>query len=186
MVSAAFHVNNKEAKREMKVNFNNETLSFCSELKYLGVTLDRLLTYFLTPYVTLREADITRRAPVAACWLRLGCWSNNTACNHPSPGAFNRGVGLLHSCLVPQCSHPPYRPRHQRCLVNCDALGGSPMECGVGGQPHKTPYFHLRHRNPPPEQPSQEEPGSSLTASAPVSGVSAHALQIGYGLLCGP
>jgi len=27
MLSAAFYVNNKEAKREMKVNFNNETLS---------------------------------------------------------------------------------------------------------------------------------------------------------------
>ena len=37
-VSAAFHLNNKEAKRELKVNFNNETLPFCSEPKYLGVT----------------------------------------------------------------------------------------------------------------------------------------------------
>ena len=37
-VSAVFHLNNKEAKRELKVNFNNETLLFCSETKYLGVT----------------------------------------------------------------------------------------------------------------------------------------------------
>jgi len=44
-VSAAFHLNNKEAKRELKVNFNNETLPFCSKPKYLGVTLDRSLTY---------------------------------------------------------------------------------------------------------------------------------------------
>ena len=44
-VSAAFHLNNKDAKREMKVNFNNETLPFCSEPKFLGVTLDRALTY---------------------------------------------------------------------------------------------------------------------------------------------
>jgi len=43
-VSAVFHLNNKEAKREVKVNFNNETLQFCSEHKYLGVTLDRSLT----------------------------------------------------------------------------------------------------------------------------------------------
>jgi len=44
-VSAAFHLNNKEAKRELKVNHNNKTLPFCSEPKYLGVTLDtRLLT----------------------------------------------------------------------------------------------------------------------------------------------
>ena len=44
-VSAVFHLNNKEAERELKVNFNNENLPFCSEPKYLGVTLDRSLTY---------------------------------------------------------------------------------------------------------------------------------------------
>jgi len=45
MVSAVFHLNNNEAKRELKVNFNNETLPLCFEPKYLGVTLDRSLTY---------------------------------------------------------------------------------------------------------------------------------------------
>jgi len=45
MVSVVFHLNNNEAKRELKVSFNNETLPFCSEPKYLGVTLDRSLTY---------------------------------------------------------------------------------------------------------------------------------------------
>ena len=74
---------------------------------------------------------------------------HHNTCSYPSPGAFNRGVGLLHSCLLPQCSHLPYRPRHQRCLVNCDTLDGSPMQCGVGRQPHKTPFFHPRHRHPP-------------------------------------
>jgi len=44
-VSAVFHLNNKEAKREVKVNFNNKTLPFCSEPKYFGLTLDRSLTY---------------------------------------------------------------------------------------------------------------------------------------------
>ena len=44
-VSAVFHLTNKKAKRELKVNFNNETLPFCSEPKYLGVTLDMSLTY---------------------------------------------------------------------------------------------------------------------------------------------
>ena len=43
-VSAVFHLNNKEAKRELKVNLNNEILPFCSEPKYLGVTLDGSLT----------------------------------------------------------------------------------------------------------------------------------------------
>jgi len=40
-----FHLNNKEAKRELKVKRNNKTLPFCSKSKYLGVTLDRSLTY---------------------------------------------------------------------------------------------------------------------------------------------
>ena len=44
-VSAAFCLNNKEAKRELKVKYNNATLPFCSEPKCLGVTLDRSLTY---------------------------------------------------------------------------------------------------------------------------------------------
>jgi len=44
-VSAALHLNNKEAKREIEVIFNNKTLPFCSEPKCLGVTLDRSLTY---------------------------------------------------------------------------------------------------------------------------------------------
>jgi len=35
-VSSVFHLNNEEAKRELKVNINNETLPFCSEPKYLG------------------------------------------------------------------------------------------------------------------------------------------------------
>jgi len=42
--SAAFHLSNKEAKRELKVKYNNETLPFWSERKYLGVTLNRSLT----------------------------------------------------------------------------------------------------------------------------------------------
>jgi len=41
---AIFHHNNKEAKRELKVNCNNELLPLCPEPKYLGVTLDRSLT----------------------------------------------------------------------------------------------------------------------------------------------
>jgi len=39
MVSAACHLNNKEAKRELKDNFINETLPFYFEPKSLGVSL---------------------------------------------------------------------------------------------------------------------------------------------------
>jgi len=45
MVLAVFHLNNKEAKRLLKVDYNNEILPFCSDTKYLGVTLDSSLAY---------------------------------------------------------------------------------------------------------------------------------------------
>jgi len=44
-VSAFFHLSNKEAKRELKVNFNNKTVPFCTQAKYLGAALDRTVTY---------------------------------------------------------------------------------------------------------------------------------------------
>ena len=44
-MSTAFHLNNKEIKRELQVKYNNETLPFYSEPKYLGVTLEWSLTY---------------------------------------------------------------------------------------------------------------------------------------------
>ena len=44
-VTAAFHLNNREAKRELKVYNNNRFLPFCSTPTYLGLKLDRLLTF---------------------------------------------------------------------------------------------------------------------------------------------
>jgi len=82
-----------------------------------------------TSWVTSQEADITLRAPEAACWLQLGCWSNNSANSHPSPGALNRRVLCL--VLVPQCLHPTFRPRHQRRLANCDWI----LASYTSGQP---------------------------------------------------
>ena len=40
-VTAAFHLNNREAKRELKVYNNGRLLLFCSNPTYLGVKLDR-------------------------------------------------------------------------------------------------------------------------------------------------
>ena len=44
-VTAAFHLNNREAKRELKVYNNGRLLPFCPIPTYLGVKLDRLLTF---------------------------------------------------------------------------------------------------------------------------------------------
>ena len=59
-VPMVFHLN-KEVKRELKVNFNNETLPICSEPKYLDSTLDRTLTY-RRHLVSLREKLTSRVA----------------------------------------------------------------------------------------------------------------------------
>ena len=44
-VAAAFHLNNREAKRELKVYNNGRLLPFCPTPTYLGVKLDRSLTF---------------------------------------------------------------------------------------------------------------------------------------------
>ena len=53
-VTAAFHLNNREAKRELKVYNNGRFLPFCPTPTYLGVKLDRSLT-FLHHLVPLRK-----------------------------------------------------------------------------------------------------------------------------------
>ena len=45
MVMAAFHLNNREAKRELKVYNNGGLLLFCPTPTDLGVKLDRSLTF---------------------------------------------------------------------------------------------------------------------------------------------
>ena len=44
-VTAAFHLNNREAKRELKIYKNGRLLPFCPTPTYLGVKLDRSLTF---------------------------------------------------------------------------------------------------------------------------------------------
>ena len=44
-MTAAFHLNNREAKRELRVYNNGGLLSFCPTSTYLGVKLDRSLTF---------------------------------------------------------------------------------------------------------------------------------------------
>ena len=44
-VTTTFHLNNREAKRELKVYNNSRLLPFCPTTTYLGVKLDRSLTF---------------------------------------------------------------------------------------------------------------------------------------------
>ena len=47
-VTTAFHLNNREAKRELRVYNNDRLLLFCPTPTYLGVKLDRSLTFRIT------------------------------------------------------------------------------------------------------------------------------------------
>jgi len=44
-MSAIFHLNKEESKCELKINCSNETQPFYSDLKYLGITVDRSHTH---------------------------------------------------------------------------------------------------------------------------------------------
>ena len=105
-VFAVFHLNNKEAKRELKVNFNQRKPALLLRTQIPRSNVGQVAHESPTPSVTSQEANITCRTPEAACWLWLVCWSNNSANSHHSPGPFDCRV--LRSCLVLQCSYPPY------------------------------------------------------------------------------
>ena len=58
-VTAAFHLHNREAKRDLKVYANGKLLPFCPVPTYLGVKLDRSLT-FRHHFETLCKNLVTR------------------------------------------------------------------------------------------------------------------------------
>jgi len=122
-VSAVFHLNNKEAKRELEVNFNNEALPFCSEPKYLGVMLGRSLAYRrhlqslrnkLTSRValqrrldgfgwgagetTLRTATLALVHSTAEYCAPIWCRSAHTRLIYPS---INDALRIVTGCLRP-------------------------------------------------------------------------------------
>ena len=87
---------------------------------------------------------------------------------------------LLHSALTRPSSAVarrlksihPFVPLHSNSLASLTTTtyvrySGRIINGTRSGQ--KTPHFNSRHRYTPPEWPSQEEPGSGLTVSAPVS-----------------
>ena len=71
-MTAAFHLNNLEAKRELKVYNNGRLLPFCPTPTYFGVKLDRLLT-FCHHLVALRKKLSSRvtllRRLVGSGWV---------------------------------------------------------------------------------------------------------------------
>ena len=67
-VTAAFHLNNQEAKRELKISHGDNILPFCSTPTYLGVKLDRSLTF--RHHLDTMRNKLTSR--VALLWRLAG------------------------------------------------------------------------------------------------------------------
>ena len=83
-----------------------------------------------------------------------------------TPSPLSAHLSIECRCTVPQIETPictcsitthQFFWQQQR---TCCGLGGSLMECGMGGQPHKTPHFHSRHHYPPSQNyPSKKSLG---------------------------
>ena len=75
-VTAAFHLNNQEAKRELKVYNNNRFLLFCPTPTYLGVKLDRSLTFrhHLVALSKKLSSRVTLLKRLVGSGIGMGCW----------------------------------------------------------------------------------------------------------------
>ena len=87
-VTAAFHLHNREAKRELNVLNGSKALPFCPVPTYLGIKLDRALTY-RHHLEALHKTDISRLAAEASSGIRMGCKCQDAAHSCPIPGLLN-------------------------------------------------------------------------------------------------
>ena len=113
-VTAAFHLNNREAKCELKFYNNGRLLPFCPTPTYLGVKLDRSLT-FRHHLVALRKKNYSRESHCRGdSWARDGVL--NTTHSHLVSSLLNSRV--LCTNLVSQCTHSPHRQRPAQHLAH--------------------------------------------------------------------
>ena len=97
-VTAAFLLNNREAKRELKVYCNSRLLRFCPTLTYRGVKLDRSLTFRHHPVVLRKKLSsrvtLLRRLVGSAGTKTLRTLSYSWSTQHLST-AYHSGVTAL-------------------------------------------------------------------------------------------
>ena len=73
-VTATFHLNNREAKRELKVYNNGKFLPFCQTPTYLGVKLDRSLTFRHHLMTVRNKLTLSRHIFEPTRGLGMRCW----------------------------------------------------------------------------------------------------------------
>ena len=72
-VRAAFHLYNREAKRELKVYTNGRLFPFCPTPTYLGKTVQ--VAHVSSPLTGIAQKTIIARHTVEATrGLGMGCW----------------------------------------------------------------------------------------------------------------
>ena len=72
-VTSVFHLLNISAARELRVHMEGQQLRHDPNPVYLGVTLDRTLSYLATPYKDCQKITKPELSPDEICWILLGC-----------------------------------------------------------------------------------------------------------------
>ena len=108
--TTAFHLNTREANRELNISVNGLLLPYQSHPTYLGVKLDRKLTYrqhleglrSLLRYISARNfSNFSKKQPTQMPgWNILGCKDFDTSLQCFSGSIQCRRV--LGSCMVPK------------------------------------------------------------------------------------
>ena len=85
-VSAAYHLNNREAKRELDVFVDNKRLVFQQAPKHPGVRIDRMLNCKQHLEEVAGKGYIWSLTHPSSCWYNLGSICQNTTDLHASHG----------------------------------------------------------------------------------------------------
>ena len=128
-VTAAFQLNNREAKHELKIYNNGRLLTFCPTPTYLGVKLDRSLTF--RHHLEALRKKLSSRVTLLRRLMGLG-WGADAKTLHIAT------LSLVHS-TAEYCAPVWCRSAHT-CLIDSvlkDAL------CIVTGCLRPTPTDHL-------------------------------------------
>ena len=82
IVRKAFHLNNRKAKRELKVDNSNKLLHFCPVPTWFGIKLKKLLTFRhrFVHYVKNHVFCVTLLRQIA----KIGCWAETLCTAVPS------------------------------------------------------------------------------------------------------
>ena len=105
-VIATFYVYNREATCKLKVAAEGRIFPFSAEPTYLGVKLDRLLTY--RRHLESLRKKLTTRVGLLRC-LAGSSWEAGARTLHNSCfGLHPLSCRVLRSCLESKCQHAPH------------------------------------------------------------------------------